>query len=138
MCKTIGILARLITELEANPHESHLHRDRTYYEMFQCFAEHSPSMPAPLRQLIKKSRTDDDALAQLEDYLTNSLAEFAPSTGTTQAVDIIGGGVKVNALPEKAFAIVNHRIADFRYVDIDPRRQVAYIGLPHVIAQSMS
>jgi Gly-Xaa carboxypeptidase len=29
---------------------------------------------------------------------------------TSQAVDVIGGGVKVNALPETAKAIVNHRI----------------------------
>ncbi|UZJ54106.1 hypothetical protein CBS101457_003426 [Exobasidium rhododendri] len=29
---------------------------------------------------------------------------------TTQAVDLIGGGVKVNALPEEASAVVNHRI----------------------------
>jgi len=30
---------------------------------------------------------------------------------TTQAIDIIRGGVKVNALPERAWAVVNHRIA---------------------------
>lgn len=29
---------------------------------------------------------------------------------TSQAVDIISGGVKINALPERAQAIVNHRI----------------------------
>ncbi|KAI9440732.1 hypothetical protein H4582DRAFT_2074519 [Lactarius indigo] len=31
--------------------------------------------------------------------------------GTTQAIDLIQGGVKSNALPEEAWAIVNHRIA---------------------------
>ncbi|KAF7349046.1 Gly-Xaa carboxypeptidase [Mycena venus] len=30
---------------------------------------------------------------------------------TTQAVDIVRGGVKVNALPEEAHAIVNHRVS---------------------------
>lgn len=30
---------------------------------------------------------------------------------TSQATDIISGGVKINALPEKVFAVVNHRIA---------------------------
>ncbi|KAK3078137.1 hypothetical protein LTS18_008350 [Coniosporium uncinatum] len=29
---------------------------------------------------------------------------------TSQAVDVIGGGVKVNALPERTSAIINHRI----------------------------
>lgn len=33
---------------------------------------------------------------------------------TTQAVDIIEGGVKVNALPEQASAFVNQRIATER------------------------
>ena len=29
---------------------------------------------------------------------------------TTQAVDLISGGVKINALPEQASAVINHRI----------------------------
>lgn len=36
---------------------------------------------------------------------------FIASFSTTQAVDVISGGIKVNALPEGARAIVNHRIA---------------------------
>ena len=34
----------------------------------------------------------------------------------TQAVDVIEGGVKVNALPKSAHAIVNHRIAPYSSV----------------------
>lgn len=30
---------------------------------------------------------------------------------TSQATDIVSGGVKINALPEKVYAVVNHRIA---------------------------
>lgn len=30
---------------------------------------------------------------------------------TSQATDLISGGVKINALPEKVYAVVNHRIA---------------------------
>jgi len=30
---------------------------------------------------------------------------------TTQAIDLVQGGVKANALPEEAWAVVNHRIA---------------------------
>lgn len=36
---------------------------------------------------------------------------------TTQAVDVIEGGVKVNALPESAHAIINHRIAPYSSVE---------------------
>lgn len=30
---------------------------------------------------------------------------------TSQATDLISGGVKINALPEKVYAVINHRIA---------------------------
>jgi len=40
-----------------------------------------------------------------QDLVLRSLA------GTTQAIDMVQGGVKVNALPEQAWALVNHRIA---------------------------
>ncbi|KAF9037388.1 hypothetical protein BDZ89DRAFT_1011030 [Hymenopellis radicata] len=32
-------------------------------------------------------------------------------SGTSTAIDVIHGGVKSNALPEQAFAVVNHRIS---------------------------
>lgn len=35
---------------------------------------------------------------------------------TTQAIDLVQGGVKVNALPEEAWAVVNHRIDTQRSV----------------------
>ncbi|KAJ6592579.1 hypothetical protein B0H19DRAFT_1365022 [Mycena capillaripes] len=35
----------------------------------------------------------------------------AARLSTTQAVDIVGGGVKVNALPEEAHVVVNHRMS---------------------------
>lgn len=34
--------------------------------------------------------------------------------GTTQAITLTQGGVKSNALPEQAWAVVNHRIATER------------------------
>jgi Gly-Xaa carboxypeptidase len=36
--------------------------------------------------------------------------------GTTLAIDLINGGVKTNALPERAWAVVNHRIATERSI----------------------
>lgn len=39
---------------------------------------------------------------------------------TSQATDLISGGVKINALPEKVYAVVNHRIAvESRVKDIN-------------------
>jgi len=42
--------------------------------------------------------------------------ELKSLIGTTQAIDLIQGGVKTNALPEEAWAVVNHRIATQRWV----------------------
>ena len=41
---------------------------------------------------------------------------YKPLIGTTQAIDLVRGGVKTNALPEEAWAVVNHRIATQRSV----------------------
>ena len=79
-----------------------------------CLAEHSPSFPDQLRTIARRAVSDDTAL----EHLKRGLLELSPDTsailGTTQAADILEGGVKVNALPERAAVIVNHRIAEHR------------------------
>ncbi|THG92711.1 hypothetical protein EW026_g8286 [Hermanssonia centrifuga] len=107
----IGILAALVTELEEHPHPIQLYRNATFYESLQCQAAHDPKLPPHLKNLIKGSLNSDKALLELETELLETNPQFKAIAGTTQAVDIIGGGVKVNALPESTFAIVNHRIA---------------------------
>ena len=75
-------------------------------------------MDSKLKKLIKQSASSDKALSALEEELFRSDLLAKALGGTTQAVDIINGGVKVNALPEEVFAIVNHRIATHRYSNI--------------------
>lgn len=72
-------------------------------------------MDKHLRRLIKKSVDSDKALHRLEQVVLrdNPLKSLA---GTTQAIDMIQGGVKTNALPEQAWAVINHRIAVQRYI----------------------
>jgi len=53
------------------------------------------------------------ALRRAENELFKN-PEFIALAGTPQAIDLIQGGVKVNALPEQASAVVNHRIATDR------------------------
>ena len=110
----IGILASLITELEAHPHQVELYRNATYYQGLQCEAEYDPDLPSELRDLVKSSLDSDKALSKLEEYLKSTKPLFKAIAGTTQAVDIVHGGVKINALPESSYAIVNHRIAGHR------------------------
>ena len=85
------------------------------YGVVQCVGEHAKDFPSELRALIEASAYSDLALQQLEAILTtdNTLRALI---GTTQAIDLVQGGVKANALPEEAWAAVNHRIATQRSV----------------------
>ncbi|KAI0742053.1 carboxypeptidase S [Daedaleopsis nitida] len=107
---SIGMLAAVIKQLEDNPHEPHLNRSGIYYSLLQCRAAHDPSLPADVRSLITRSRISDKALHKLETQLAHTERAFKALAGTTQAADVIRGGVKTNALPERAEVIVNHRI----------------------------
>ncbi|KIJ65156.1 hypothetical protein HYDPIDRAFT_39784 [Hydnomerulius pinastri MD-312] len=108
----IGILADLVTELEAHPHEPKLVRGRTYYQGLECRAKYDSGFPASMKKLVQQSQTSDEKLNELGERLIDFDPMFYAQAGTTQAIDLVGGGVKVNALPEAVWAIANHRIAD--------------------------
>lgn len=71
-------------------------------------------MPEGLRKLIGQAAEDDNALETLKSTLLQSNPQNAATIRTTQAVDLVQGGVKANALPETASAVINHRIAEHR------------------------
>ncbi|KAI5987097.1 hypothetical protein EDD15DRAFT_1509304 [Pisolithus albus] len=108
---SIGILAELLVKIEANPFRVHLARNSPPYRTVQCLAAHAPNMPDGLRRDILASAYSDKALRAAEDVLFTNSPAFKSLVGTTQAIDVIQGGVKVNALPEQAWAVVNHRIS---------------------------
>ncbi|KAG8679005.1 hypothetical protein FRC08_017299, partial [Ceratobasidium sp. 394] len=129
---SIGILASLLAEIESTPYDPELPRSSPVYSLFQCYAAHVPSLPPSFRSAIFESicppssshraqRKCDKALKQVEEQLFDAQSEWNKGDEvqarvrrsllrTTQAVDIIAGGVKSNALPELASAVVNHRI----------------------------
>ena len=84
------------------------------FSTLQCIAEHAQLVPSNLRRTIKKSVYSDKALESLQPYILKD-NELYSLVSTTQAIDLIGGGVKSNALPELAWAVVNHRISVLRY-----------------------
>lgn len=104
------MIAAVIKQLEDNPHVAHLNRSGVYYTLLQCQAEHDPALTSHLRKLITASRSSDEALCALEAELARLDPNFRALAGTTQAANVVGGGVKANALPERAFVVVNHRI----------------------------
>ncbi|KAJ4490443.1 hypothetical protein J3R30DRAFT_3279023 [Lentinula aciculospora] len=107
---SIGILSALLVQVENHPFEVHIQRETFSYQLFQCFAQYGTTIPAALRNAIKHSPSSDKALREVE-YILFQDRLLKSSVGTTQAVDMIHGGVKSNALPEQAWAVVNHRIA---------------------------
>ncbi|CAE6428447.1 unnamed protein product [Rhizoctonia solani] len=129
---TIGILGSLITKIESTPYAPALARSSPIYGLLQCFAAHIPSIPPSVSSAIFRSICPpeasasqlwkcDEALHEVERALFEVGSElnrgseekarvYRSLLGTTQAIDIIKGGVKANALPELASAVVNHRI----------------------------
>ncbi|KAG9088742.1 hypothetical protein FRC07_012475, partial [Ceratobasidium sp. 392] len=129
---SIGILASLLVAIESTPYDPELPRSSPIYSLLQCLAAHAPSLPRSFRDAILESvcstsssprtqRKCDKALRQVEAQLFDAQSEwnngdelnaktFRSLLRTTQAIDMINGGVKANALPELASAAVNHRI----------------------------
>lgn len=108
------MLAHAISAIEDHPHVPKLLRDGTPFSTVQCLADFSPSFPEELRKLTRQAGTDDTALEKLRVALLKYSPKIKAMLSTTQAVDLVEGGVKVNALPERASAVVNNRIAEHR------------------------
>ncbi|KAL5531541.1 hypothetical protein ACEPAG_4418 [Sanghuangporus baumii] len=107
---SIGILSSLLVAFESHPIKPTIDRSTPIYGMLQCMAAHAPSMDHKFRHTVLKSAHSDLALHVLEKLAEKDIA-LKSFIGTTQAIDLIQGGVKTNALPEQAWAVVNHRIA---------------------------
>ncbi|KAL2140428.1 hypothetical protein VTI28DRAFT_3811 [Corynascus sepedonium] len=113
---SIGILSELITKIESEQYPTRLVNSNPYYTQLQCGAAYSPEFPSKLKKLLgrrHKSASHGTCKAQ-PDRLAIEAAKQGPAIKylmqTSQAVDVISGGIKVNALPERVTAVVNHRI----------------------------
>ncbi|KAI0641939.1 carboxypeptidase S [Trametes meyenii] len=108
----IGMLAAMIVELEAHPHPTMLTRESSAFRTTQCTAAYAPEYPEHIRKLALEAVHSDEALEALKRALLETFPVYDALLRTTQAADLIEGGVKVNALPERAAAVVNHRIVE--------------------------
>lgn len=82
-----------------------------YYTTLQCAAEYSPNMDSWLRKTIQKALYSKKASKLVADHISAQDIFQRYLMQTSQATDLVSGGVKINALPEKVYAVVNHRIA---------------------------
>ncbi|KAL2156658.1 hypothetical protein VTH82DRAFT_1403 [Thermothelomyces myriococcoides] len=114
---SIGILSELITKIESEQYPTRLVDENPYYTQLQCGAAYSPDFPKKLKKLLQRrlSRGGSHGGCKAHhDRLAVEAAKQGPTIKylmqTSQAVDVISGGVKINALPERVTAVVNHRI----------------------------
>lgn len=102
----IGLMSEMVVALESQPYTPKLIKDSPIYNHYVCQARYSPKAEPKVTKLLKKG--DLKALAV-------ELASQDRSTHyrlqTSQSVDYIGGGQKINAMPEKITLGVNYRVA---------------------------
>lgn len=115
----IGLISLLIAELERNPHEATIAESSPVYEFMTCAAAYAKDMPKKLKGMVIKAEDGDlKAWKSLpEEIISVGMggAPAGPGQGdpiksmltTTQAVDIIHGGLKVNALVSIALSSPN-------------------------------
>ena len=117
----IGMMSRLITALEQNPHKANLAPDNPVLTHLICLSDaiargqqHSTDsqegfiLSKKMRSYLRKPSRWARVAAAIDARGTR-VQRFIIKT--SQAVDIINGGAKSNALPESVSAIVNQRIS---------------------------
>ena len=109
---SIGIVSELGYIIEKDPYEPILTKLNPIFEYFQCVAVHDPNhkISKSFKKIILRSGFDKFANSKLVAKISESkLLKYL--IRTSQALDIIKGGEKVNALPEDTKLVVNHRVA---------------------------
>lgn len=113
----IGVMGELITAIEAAPYEPHLHNENPVLGLLQCGAEYADEFPSKLKKELRSRNTETCPHAQKK-HNKDKLALEAAKEGdyfkyqftTSVAADLISGGAKINALPERTVLTVNHRV----------------------------
>jgi Gly-Xaa carboxypeptidase len=110
----IGVTSELITLIEANLYEPKLYDENPYLGMLQCGASHGTKFPSKLKKLLSKRSFGTASCGSKKDRLAIEASkdglDIKYLMTTSVAADVIRGGVKVNALPERTQVTVNHRI----------------------------
>jgi len=110
---SIGVLSELITLIEDSKYPPCLDSKNPFLSQLQCGAAHSPDFSSELKKLLlthgKGSCTEKKDLLALEAAKAGPDIRYLMQTSV--AADVISGGVKNNALPERVSVIFNLRIS---------------------------
>ncbi|GHJ89035.1 hypothetical protein NliqN6_5437 [Naganishia liquefaciens] len=102
----IGIMSQIVKSIEDHPFEPTLSKASPHLGLLACGAEHAPAFPKAYKKMLASPKKWSKLAAS---WAGESVAQRA-LLSTTQAIDIISGGVKVNALPERVEMMMNFRI----------------------------
>ncbi|KAL4892898.1 hypothetical protein BDV59DRAFT_208048 [Aspergillus ambiguus] len=123
----IGMMAEIIYTLErAELFRPRLDASHPAYRKLQCQVAHSPDAVEPW--LARALAGGDDAETLAERLAVSRGAATRFTLQTSQAADLISGGVKSNALPETVSALVNYRVALHQTPDEVQARAVRLIA----------
>lgn len=105
----IAIMGELAYNIENDPYELLLIEKNPLLHYLQCLAVHSDRLPTLTKKTILRAAKDKVANSKVVEVLNkSSLTKYL--IRTSQAIDVIFGGEKNNALPEDVELVVNHRI----------------------------
>ncbi|KJR88076.1 Gly-Xaa carboxypeptidase [Sporothrix schenckii 1099-18] len=115
----IGIAAEIVAALEAHAYAPKLVEGSPLHNNYVCRARYSPDADRNVTRLVANNE-----LAALADLLASYDPMLKFRLQTSQAVDIIHAGLKINAMPEKVEMGVNYRVAPHESLDTVKQRTV--------------
>lgn len=102
----IGIMSRLIAAIEDHPFAPHIDEHNPFWNYLKCEVENSPQTAEPwLREALENNEDFADRLIS-----SRGIPVVRWFMQTSQAVDIISGGIKDNQLPETSQTTINYRV----------------------------
>lgn len=106
----IGIMSALVGRLEDRPHQPNLTAENPMMQWLYCLAS-DPALDDITRQYIFEAAYSQQGRDKLAHRIVTFFPQYRSAITTTQAADVIEGGVKANALPEEVTLTINHRLA---------------------------
>lgn len=109
---SIGIISSLVKKIESEKFPLWFTEKNPVSQWHQCAAQYSLEMDNSLRYDFLNAMNDEGSNARVIEYLLQTGGRSMEYLlRTSQAVDIIHGGFKSNALPETVSVLINSRVA---------------------------
>lgn len=121
----IGIMAELATILEKNPIAPNIEPKGVVAQMFSCVGRWAPDLGKTARWGLTNINKKANRNGLIKKLVSNK--QTRGFVQTSQAIDTINGGVKINALPEKVVMGIDYRVAVHQSLDEVKDRLAKYI-----------